>query len=149
MLTRIRHFKLVWMAAMFLGFGLVSRPAFGQSIPRPDHVVIVIEENHSYAEIIGSANAPYINSLAQQGALFTQSYGVTHPSEPNYLALFSGSTQGVTDDACGYTFSTPNLGRSLIDGGFTFAGYSEDLPEIGFSGCQNGQYQQKHNPWVD
>ena len=63
-------------------------------VPRPDHVVIVIEENHSYSEIIGSSAAPYINSLAAQGALFTQSHATTHPSQPNYLHLFSGSNQG-------------------------------------------------------
>ena len=45
--------------------------------------------------------------------MFTASYAVTHPSEPNYLALFSGSTQGVTDDSCPQTFSTENLGHEL------------------------------------
>ena len=79
-------------------------------VPRPDHVVIVIEENHSYSEIIGSSAAPYINSLAAQGALFTQSYATTHPSQPNYLHLFSGSNQGVTNDSCPHSFSTANLG---------------------------------------
>ena len=69
-------------------------------IAPPDHVVIVIEENHSFASIIGSSSAPYINSLAQQGALFTQSFGVEHPSQPNYLDLFSGFgglTKGIQD----------------------------------------------------
>ena len=59
-------------------------------IAPPDHVVIVIEENHAFASIIGSSSAPYINSLAQQGALFTQSFAVEHPSQPNYLDIFSG-----------------------------------------------------------
>src|SRR5262249_349591 len=65
-------------------------------LPRPDHVVVVIEENHSLSEIIGPADAPYINSLAQQGALMTASTGVEHTSQPNYLDLFSGSNQGTT-----------------------------------------------------
>ena len=64
-------------------------------LPRPDHIVMVIEENHSYSQIIDSPDAPYINSLAARGAVFTQSFGVTYPSQPNYLALFSGSTQGI------------------------------------------------------
>src|SRR5437879_4998290 len=69
------------------------------AVPMPDHVVIVIEENHLFSEIIGNtAQAPYINSLAQQGASMSNHSGITHPSQPNYLALFSGSTQGVTDD---------------------------------------------------
>ncbi|RPH78538.1 MAG: acid phosphatase, partial [Nitrospiraceae bacterium] len=55
-------------------------------LPRPDHIVIVIEENHSYSQIIDSPDAPYINKLAAQGAVFTQSFGVTYPSQPNYLA---------------------------------------------------------------
>src|SRR5438445_12766885 len=81
------------------------------SLPTPSHVVIVIEENHSFADIIGSPSAPYINSLAQQGALMTQSFAVEHPSQPNYLDLFSGSNQGVTDNSVPHTFSTTeNLG---------------------------------------
>jgi hypothetical protein len=61
----------------------------------PDHFVIDVEENHSYWQIIGNPNAPFINSLAAEGTLFTSSYAITRPSEPNYLALLSGSTQGV------------------------------------------------------
>ncbi len=85
--------------------------AFGNpltaSVPRPDHVVVVVEENHSFDEIVGNTNeAPYLNSLAQAGAVFTNSFGTSHPSQPNYLALFSGSTQGVTDDGT-YFFSAP------------------------------------------
>src|SRR5436305_75805 len=90
--------------------GSARRAPHAGGVPRPDHVVVVIEENHSYSEIIGSAAAPYINGLANQGALFTASYAVEHPSQPNYLDLFSGGNQGVTDDSCPHTFSTQNLG---------------------------------------
>src|SRR5262245_57648456 len=76
---------------------LETRELLSAGLPRPDHVVIVIEENHSFSQIIGSPAAPYINSLAQQGALFTQSFATTHPSQPNYIQLFSGGTQGVID----------------------------------------------------
>src|SRR5215475_2202688 len=100
-------------------------------VPRPDHVVIVIEENHSYSEIIGSFAAPYINSLVAQGALFTQSYAITHPSQPNYLDIFSGFNQGVTNDSCPHYFATDNLGLYLLNASLSFAGYSEDLPSIG------------------
>src|SRR5438105_2474857 len=86
---------LVAMAGFLAAFSLAGATAHaGSMIPgvaSPAHVVIVIEENRSYSEIIGSSSAPYINSLASQGALFTQSFAVTHPSEPNYLAFFSGS----------------------------------------------------------
>ncbi len=118
-------------------------------LPRPDHIVMVIEENHSYSQIIDSPDAPYINSLAARGAVFTQSFGVTYPSQPNYLALFSGSTQGTTDNSCPHTFTTPNLGHALLAAGLTFAGYSEDLPSVGSLICHVGLYARKHNPWVN
>lgn len=119
------------------------------TIPRPDHVVIVIEENHGYSQIIGAASAPYINSLAQQGALFTQSFAIRHPSQPNYIALFSGSLQGITSDSCPHSFTGANLGSELIGAGFTFAGYSESMPSVGYTGCRSGSHTRSHNPWVD
>ncbi|ULA65036.1 MAG: hypothetical protein LZF86_190331 [Nitrospira sp.] len=119
------------------------------SLPRPDHVVVVIEENHSYSQIINSPHAPYINDLAAKGALFTQSFGLIHPSQPNYLALFSGSMQGVTDNSCPHTFTTPNLGHALLAAGLTFVGYSEDLPAVGSLTCKEGSYARKHNPWAN
>ena len=73
-------------------------------------------ENHAYSEILGQPDAPYLNSLARSGAVLTQSYAVTHPSEPNYLALFSGSTQGLSDDSCPHTFDCPNLAVALHRG---------------------------------
>jgi phospholipase C len=120
------------------------------TLPRPDHVVIVIEENHAYANIIGSSSAPYINALANSGANFTNSFAVTHPSEPNYLALFSGSTQRVVDDSCPHTFSASNLGEELHGASLSFGGYSETMPSVGYTGCQYaGLYARKHNPWVN
>jgi acid phosphatase len=118
-------------------------------VPRPSHVVVVVLENHSYNEIIDGSQAPFIASLAASGAVFTQSYAVTHPSQPNYLALFSGSTQGITDDSCPHTFATPNLASELATAKYSFAGYSEGLPEPGFTGCSSGSYARKHNPWVN
>jgi phospholipase C len=118
-------------------------------VPQPAHVVVVVMENHSYNEIIGSSSAPYINSLANGGAKFTQSFAVTHPSEPNYLALFSGSTQGLTNDSCPHTYSSGNLGQQLISAGRTFIGYSESMPSDGYTGCTSGMYARKHNPWVN
>ena len=79
----------------------------------------------------------------------TQSYAVSHPSEPNYLALFSGSTQGLSDDSCPHDYTGPNLAGALLARGLSFTGYSEDLPAPGFTGCDSGAYARKHNPWVD
>jgi phospholipase C len=125
-----------------------ASPAFA-ALPAYDHIVVVIEENHSFTEVIGNANAPYITSLANTGAKMTQSFAVTHPSEPNYLALFSGSTHGLTDDSCPHTYTSENLGHQLIVAGKTFKGYSESMPSDGYTGCTSGSYARKHNPWVN
>ena len=116
-------------------------------LPKPDHVVIVIEENRGYAQIMDKLNSnSYIHALARRGMLLTQSYGVTHPSQPSYLALFSGSTQGVTSNVCPLEFDTENLASSLIDNGLSFASFSESLPAAGDTSCVSGPYRRKHNP---
>jgi len=79
----------------------------------------VVEENHDYDSIIGNPSAPYINSLVDNGALFTDYQGITNPSQPNYLALYSGSTQGVTDNRT-YFFDQPTLGGQLEAAGLSF-----------------------------
>ncbi len=124
-------------------------PSTSSGLPRPDHVIVVVMENRSFDDIVGNPRAPYINELAAGGALFTRSYAVAHPSQPNYLALFSGSTQGIHDDSCPHTFDAPNLGRSLVDAGRSFAGYSEGLPSPGSLVCTSGAYARKHAPWVN
>lgn len=135
-------------------FGLmVATPAVAQ--PMPAHTVIVVLENKGFTDIIGNADAAYINSLVPQGALMTQSYGMGHPSQPNYLQLFSGSNQGVTDNSTPHAFSTPNLRSALAAQGHSFTGYSESLPSAGFTGSAfstvpgQNQYERKHNPWVN
>jgi hypothetical protein len=128
--------------------GTSVAPAAGLPAP-PARTVIVVLENHGYGEVIGSSQAPYLNRLARQGALFTDSRAITHPSEPNYLALFSGSTQGVSDDSCPHQFPGPNLGSELIAAGRSFAGYSEGLPAAGSNTCVSGEYARKHVPWTN
>lgn len=105
-------------------------------------------ENHAFGEVVGSSRAPFLNRLAASGATFTHVYAITHPSEPNYLALFSGSTHGLSSDACPVRYTGANLARSLLDAGRTFTGYAEDLPRPGFTGCSSGDYARKHVPWV-
>jgi acid phosphatase len=134
-----------WLLPMLL----VAHPAMSGELPRPDHIVIVIEENRSFAQIIGNREAPYINELAKRGALFTQSYGVTHPSQPNYLALFSGNTHGITSNACPLDLSGDNLAGSLQAKGLSFTSYAESMPQAGYDGCVYGAYMRKHNPVAD
>jgi phosphatidylinositol-3-phosphatase len=141
----------IFLMGTFISGSLASsRARAATTVPSSSHVVIVMEENHSYADIIGSSSAPYLNSLASEGAVFTQSFAITHPSEPNYLALFSGDTQGITDDSCPHSFSGPDLGSEIINAGSTFSGYSESMPRVGYTGCTSASlYARKHNPWVN
>ena len=111
--------------------------------------MIVVEENHSYDSIVGNQSAPYLARLASAGTLFTNSFAVTHPSQPNYLALFSGSTQGVSGDNCPNSYAADNLGHQLRAAGYSFAGYAEDLPGVGAMTCSAGSYARKHAPWTD
>jgi phosphatidylinositol-3-phosphatase len=118
-------------------------------LPRPDHTVLVIMENHAYSEVIGNPTAPYIASFRNAGANFTDSHAVAHPSEPNYLALFEGDTENLTDDSCPHTYNAANLASVLLASGQTFLGYSESMPAFGYTGCNSGNYARRHNPWVN
>ncbi|MGY0572776.1 Ig-like domain-containing protein [Bradyrhizobium sp. RDM12] len=93
----------------------------------PSHIVVLSLENENYSDIIGNPQAPYLNSLVAQGMLLTNDYGVTHPSQPNYIALFSGSTQGVTTNGAVTQLpaSVPTLASTLAASGHTFGGYAE------------------------
>jgi phosphatidylinositol-3-phosphatase len=127
-----------------------ATPVIGQ-VPRPDHIVLVIEENKSYGQIIGNKAAEYLNQLAGNGAVFDNSFAITHPSQPNYLALFSGSTHGVTNDQCPINVAGENLGSELQKKGLSFAIYSESMPTVGYEGCFAAKrlYVRKHNPAVN
>jgi acid phosphatase len=138
--------------------------------------VIVIMENKSFGQIIGNGAAPNINALAAEGAnivnaagdpnaLTSGSHALRHPSQANYLEVFSGNNQGVLADgrpgtslepgSAALPFNTPNLAASLIAAGFTFATYSEGLASVGFDGDASSsvpgqnQYERKHNPAVN
>jgi acid phosphatase len=131
--------------------GLTPPPAgaAGQ-VPGYSHVVVVVEENHTAASVLGNSDAPFINSLASGGALMNRSYAVAHPSQPNYLALFAGDTFGVDSDACPLNLGdAPNLASELIAAGHSFGGFSEGLPADGSPVCTAGGYARKHAPWTN
>ena len=123
--------------------------AAATAVPRPAHTVVVVLENKDRTSVIGSPDAPYLNDLARRGANMSQSYGVTHPSQPNYVALFSGGQQGVTTNTCRDLGDRPNLGSQLEAAGHSFYGFADSMPRAGYTGCVSGRYQRKHNPWVD
>ncbi len=137
---------------------------------RYDHVVVVVEENRTPTQIVGdTTNAPYITSLANGGVSIGRMFAIEHPSQPNYLQLFSGSNQGVLDDelppnfsttpTSTYPFTTGNLGAEIVAAGFSFAGYSDQLESAGaadwadydpHSATNPGvYYRRKHNPWAN
>ena len=165
-LTPVGRVLLAWVA-----FGVSMSPSSAPAAPpRYDHVVIVIEENRSVTQIIGDlVNAPYINSLANAGVRLGGMYAITHPSQPNYLHLFSGGHQGVLNDNLPPNFSTTptgtypfkaaNLGAEILAAGFTFAGYSEQIESAGAADWADYDphtatnpgisYRRKHNPWAN
>ena len=120
-----------------------SRLIWPADLPVYNHIVIVVEENKDYEEIIGNGKASYINNvLKKEGASFVRMYGEEHFSQGNYFWMFSGDNQtiGFNDQVPSeennpkYPFKTANLGSQLIAKGLSFKGYSESLPEIGFTG---------------
>ena len=142
-----------------------DHPAPTATVPWPaglpvyDHVVIVIEENKDFDQIIGSRHAPYFNEvLKAEGACFTQMFGEEHHSQGNYFWLFSGDNQGVAffdkvpepGSRPDFPFKTENLGHQLLAKKLSFTGNSEDLPSIGFDGkaSKDHHYARKHVPWI-
>jgi hypothetical protein len=117
-----------------------------------DHVFLIMLENHSQSSVIDDANAPFITSLAHKYAMAANYYGVTHPSEPNYVATISGSNWGVNDDQPTNTYDHLNIVDQLEQHHLTWAAYMESMPSAGFTGAQYpataALYVNKHNPFV-
>lgn len=125
-----------------------------QSVPKTSslaHIFIIVMENKEYGTVIGNAQAPYINNLAQTYASATNYNGVAHPSEPNYLALTSGSTDGVTTDcnppSAGCEVNVPNIADEIEKSGRTWKEYAESMPTSCYT-WNSGEYATKHNPFV-
>lgn len=121
--------------------GSVRRPAF-------DRAVVVVFENKDFAQVIGSADAPTFNRLAGRYALLADYRGVAHPSLPNYLALVSGSTHGITSDCTSCRVAGLSLADTLERAGKTWKTYAEGLPRAGFTGPWAGRYAKKHDPFL-
>ena len=107
----------------------------------PDHLVVVVEENHSFEQIIGSRAAPFTNTLVARGTLLTQYHAITHPSLPNYVALLSGRTP-IHRDCAACTFPGPTLVDQLKARHISWAAYLEGLPRpcsaVPYSGAYSG-----------
>jgi phosphatidylinositol-3-phosphatase len=116
----------------------------GGSVPLMGHVIVVVEENSDYSSVIGNSSMPYLNGLAQQYALVTKYYAVTHPSIGNYFMMTVGKII-TNDDSYSGVVSDDNIVRRLIAAGKTWKSYAEDLPSVGYTGPDTGSYARKHN----
>jgi acid phosphatase len=110
-----------------------------------NHVFIVVEENTNYATAIGNSSMPYLNSLAEQYGLATQYYADTHPSIGNYFMMTVGDTITNNDDYSGPLVTEDNVVRELLKAGKTWKSYAEDLPHVGYTGPDVGNYARRHN----
>ncbi len=122
--------------------------ASGLPRSKASHVLVVMMENEEATSVVGSPQAPYTNSLIRRYGLATQSFAITHPSLPNYLALTSGSTQGVTSDCTECHTNAPNIVDQLEAAHISWKAYMEDLPTPCFKGAEAGGYAKKHDPFI-
>jgi phospholipase C len=126
--------------------GIVS-PTPRPLVPDFAHIVVLVFENHEFDVVIGNKQMPNYNRLAQENALLTQFYAITHPSLPNYIALFSGNTQGITTDCSSCFINAPSLPDQIEANGRTWRAYLEDMPRPCYVG-DTATYVQKHNPFI-
>jgi hypothetical protein len=151
--------KVALGAALCAVMAVAATAAFGSSGAAPkagghafDHVFVIMLENHSQSSVIGDSNAPYITSLANKYAMAANYYGVTHPSEPNYVASISGSNWGHNVDDPNLVYDHLNIVDELEAHHLSWAAYMESMPSAGFTGTQYPDsaalYANKHNPFV-
>ncbi len=119
-------------------------PPSGNSV-KASHVVLVVLENQNYADVVGSTNAPYLNSLMAQGTLATNYYANTHPSIGNYFMVTAGNMVTDDDEYAG-TVSPPEIVSALTAAGKSWKVYAEGIPAAGYTGGDTGLYLKRHNP---
>jgi hypothetical protein len=124
-----------------------AAPSTSSSVPASSHVFLVVEENTSYSDVIGSSSMPYLNSLAGSNGVATQYFADTHPSIGNYFMLTTGHTI-TNDDAFSGTVGDDNLVRHLLANGKTWKSYAESLPSAGYAGPDVFPYLKHHNPFA-
>jgi acid phosphatase len=130
------------------GVPLDVRTASKLAHSHSSHVLVIVMENEESTDIVGSRAAPYANALIRRYGLATQSFAIAHPSLPNYLALTSGSTHGITSDCTDCRVHAPNIVDELEAAHISWKAYLEDQPEPCFQGAGSGGYAKKHNPFI-
>ena len=135
---------LIALAALLL---LGAAPA-ADAKPARSSVVLIVLENTEFGEVVGSREAPFLNRMIERGALATRYFAVTHPSLPNYLALFAGSTFGIAENCTGCVAPGPNLATQLSRAGISWRAYMGGMPRACFAGAESGAYVKRHNPFM-
>jgi hypothetical protein len=135
----------------------VPTPSPIEAIPNFSHIYLIVMENKEYGSIVGSKAAPYENSLIAHYGLATNDHGVSHPSEPNYIALTSGGLQGVTGDGF-YNLASANVFDQIEAAGHSWHVYAQNYPGNCYTGTvatggvdgfgAAGEYARKHNPAI-
>jgi len=137
-------------AGLVLLCALLACPAATAVTPVPvfEHVVVIVFENKESTSVLGNPAAPTFNSYARRYANLTRYFGITHPSLPNYLALVSGSTHGITSDCTSCVASGKSLADTIEGSGRTWKTYAEGLPSPGYLGSSTRRYAKKHDPFA-
>src|SRR4051812_4043907 len=119
-----------------------------QRFPRPARAAVLVLENRSYEQVIGSARAPYLNRLGRHNALATRYYAIAHPSLPNYIALTGGSEFGIKNDCSLCAVDGRNIVGQLDSAGRTWKAYFEELDSSRRPGPVTAEYNPHYNPFV-
>jgi len=138
------------LLSLVVGSGSAGADSSRTDLKNYQHVFVIMMENTGYDSLIGNTNAPWINSAAKTFGLATNYFGVTHPSQPNYIAATSGSTNGVSDDN-DTTIDVPNIVDQVEGSGRTWKAYMQSLSLCTTKldhACGNQLYERKHNPFV-
>ena len=138
------------LALVLLVTGCTSSPSGPARTGTIDHVVIIVMENKADSRILGADDAPYFNRLAKDHALAANYHAVARPSLPNYLALTSGTTAGITsncDPGAGCQADVRSIADEITRSGREWRMYAEGMP----GPCvaeDSGRYAVKHNPFM-
>ena len=142
---------LACMFALIGGSGTVSADSSRTDLKNFQHVFVIMMENTGVDALIGNANAPWINSAVATYGYATNYFGVTHPSQPNYIGITSGSTNGVTNDNDAI-INVANIADQIEASGRTWKSYNQSLSlcngNVLAHACGNQLYERKHNPFV-
>jgi phosphatidylinositol-3-phosphatase len=143
--------RIYMLCAAILGTSACGGGAVGSPAPVKNsqfgHIFLLVEENHSYSEVVGNSAMPYLNGLIAQNGLATQYYANAHPSIGNYFMLTTGQLE-TFDDSFSGTVSDDNIVRELVKSGKSWKYYGESLPSVGYTGGDVYPYFKHHNPFA-